>query len=152
MSEHAVGPRPGDFLFLCEFGWSGGTLETSWLPGSILMMWGALGPILMSSVALETCFGNFPVRCWGHPRSKVPAWLVVNGLSLGLSNNNPRISEHDSRDPETEIGRLEDRRRAHSTLETGFPRILRSPVAPQGGWRIRLYILGFTVSKIPQTD
>ena len=66
------------------------------------------------------------------------------GVSHGPSNNNPRISETDSRDPETETGSFkieETIHRIHGTLETGLQIMLRTLVAPtRGTWQIWLYI------------
>ena len=52
---------------------------------------------------------------------------------LGPGNNNSRIPETDSRDPETETGSLEIEprvHRTHDTLEIGLQMMLRSLVAP----------------------
>ena len=63
--------------------------------------------------------------------------LVGGNLFIpGHSNNNSRISETDSSDPETETGNLETEKRVHrihGTLETGLQRMLRSLVATTRG-------------------
>ena len=58
-------------------------------------------------------------------------------------NNNSRIPETDSRDPESETGSLETEKRVHriqDTLETGLQRMFCSLVAPArvaGGLRVK---------------
>ena len=72
-----------------------------------------------------------------------PARLVVIGLFPGLSNNNSKNPETDSRDPETETGGLETElivHRIHGTLETGLhriPGILVAPTRGAGGFLLR---------------
>ena len=58
------------------------------------------------------------------------------GVSRALSNTNPGSLKPDSRDPETETGSLEIKKRAHrihDTLEMGLHMMLRSLVAPSRG-------------------
>ena len=67
------------------------------------------------------------------------------GRSPGPSDKQSRILEHDSRDPETEIGSFEIKKgvhRIHDTLETGLHMMLRSLVAPTRGAGGRREALG----------
>ena len=61
-------------------------LRFSWFQGPFSWFWLSMGPIFMTFVALATGlkFDDFSKWLWGHPRSKVPAWLVGTGSDAGV--------------------------------------------------------------------
>ena len=59
--------------------------------------------------------------------------MGVNGVLLGPYNTHPGSLKPDSREPETETGKLETEKRVHGIhdpLETGLQSVPRSLVAP----------------------
>ena len=72
----------------------------------------------------------------GSSQNLTPSLVGGNRLVPGRINKQSRISEPDSRGPETETGSLEIPNRVqriHGTLETGLHMMLHSPKTPTRG-------------------